>query len=103
MGLDGISFVPRPPRQGAEGHEYLYWEFHERGGKRAARFGPYKAVQNDVNQKGRDAPIEIYHVVNDPAEKQNIAADEQKLVARAKEIFEEAHTPSPIWKFKWEQ
>ncbi|NIP92825.1 MAG: sulfatase-like hydrolase/transferase, partial [Akkermansiaceae bacterium] len=53
--LDGISFLPTlmgKIRQ--KEHEYLYWEFFEGGGKRAARIGKWKAVQNRVNQRGKN-------------------------------------------------
>lgn len=101
-GLDGISFVPTLVGKDQPKHDYLYWEFHERGGKRAARIGNWKAVQNNVNAKGPDAPVEIYDLSKDPAEKSDLAAQHPEVVARARRIFDAAHTPSPFWKFKWE-
>lgn len=97
---DGISLVPtltgkRPQPQ----HEYLYWEFHEQGGKRAVRFGDWKAVQRNVNRQP-DPPIEIYDLANDPAEETDVSESHPEQVNRAREIFAEAHTPSPIWKFE---
>ncbi|MEC9055981.1 MAG: hypothetical protein VX633_11775, partial [Verrucomicrobiota bacterium] len=84
-------------------HEYLYWEFFEGGGKRAARIGKWKAVQNQVNRKGQDAPVEIYDLESDRAEINNLAAQNPELITRVRKIFKAAHTPSPLWKFKWEQ
>jgi arylsulfatase A-like enzyme len=98
LGIDGISFVPtllgEPVKQ--QPHPYLYWEFHERGGKRAVRFGPWKAVQLNL-QKDADGPIEIYYLLDDSGETKNIAGDHPEIVALAKQSFAESHAPSAIW------
>ena len=103
---DGISMVPtllgKPGQQ--KQHDYLYWEFYERGGKKAARFGDtadkkWKAIQLDINKRGTDAPIAIYDLSKDIAEQNDLAATHPDQVARAQAIFNEAHTPSPNWQF----
>ena len=100
-GIDGISYLrtllgkPDQQRQ----HDHLYWEFFERGGKRAARFGRWKAVQVNVH-KDRDGPIKIFDLEADLAERNNLAEQKPGLVARAKKIFAEAHTPSPHWQWR---
>ncbi len=101
--LDGISFLPTLLGKPQKQHEYLYWEFFEGGGKRAVRIGNWKAVQNQVNRKGQDAPIEIYDLEKDRKETSNLAAQSSELITRVRKIFNSAHTPSPLWKFKWEQ
>lgn len=99
--LDGISLVPtllgNPDNQ--KSHEYLYWEFHEMGGKRAVRFGDFKAVQNDMNKKPR-GKIEIYNIVEDPKELNNLADQRPDLVQKARKILNSARTPNPIWNWK---
>ncbi len=56
---DGISFLPtlkgkkQQPR-----HNYLYWEFHEGGGRQAVRMGNWKGVRLQV-KKDPNAPIEL--------------------------------------------
>ncbi|MBQ3351746.1 MAG: arylsulfatase [Thermoguttaceae bacterium] len=99
--LDGISLVPtllgNPDNQ--KSHEYLYWEFHEMGGKRAVRFGDFKAVQNDMNKKPR-GKIEIYNIVEDPKELNNLADKRPDLVQKARKILNSARTPNPIWNWK---
>jgi arylsulfatase A len=105
-GLDGISFLPTLTGKEQEKHDYLYWEFHERGGKRAVRFGEdgrWKAVQLNLSKKGKDAPIELYDILKDPTEKNNLADKNKDLVAKAIHLFEEAHTENDSFKFKWEQ
>ena len=101
--LDGISFLPALLGKKQKQHEYLYWEFFEGGGKRAVRIDKWKAVQNQLTRKGQDAPVEIYDLTPDRAEKNNLATRKPALIARARDIFKQAHTPSQIWKFKWEQ
>ncbi len=101
--LDGISFLPTLLGKKQEQHEYLYWEFFEGGGKRAVRIGKWKAVQNQLTRKGQNASVEIYDLTTDRAEQNNLATRKPELIARARNIFKQAHTPSKIWKFKWEQ
>jgi arylsulfatase A-like enzyme len=98
--VDGVSLVPELTGQSDKQrqHEYLYWEFYEQGGKRAARFGDWKAVQLNVN-KDRNAPIELYFLPEDIGETNNVADDHPEVVARAIKIFADAHTPSEFWSF----
>lgn len=97
--VDGISMVAELTGESDQRqHEYLYWEFYERGGRRAARFGDWKAVQLNVN-KDFDAPIEIYHLPTDVGEKNDVSAENHEKVEAAKAIFAHAHTPSQFWSF----
>lgn len=98
--IDGISMVAELTGNSDKQpqHEYLYWEFYERGGKRAVRFGDWKAVQLNVN-KSLESPIELYHLPTDVGEENNVAAQHVDLVARAKRYFQAAHEPSPFWTF----
>jgi len=97
--IDGISMVPTLlGNEGQKEHDYLYWEFYERGGRKAARWGDWKAVQNDIN-KNPAAPIAIYDLSKDMAEQNDLSGSRPDLVDRAKEIFAEAHEPSPNWEF----
>lgn len=97
---DGISMVPELMGQGDQQpqHPYLYWEFYEQGGKRAARFGDWKAVQLNVH-KDLDSPIQLYYLPDDVGETTNVAAKHPEVVTQAREIFKDAHTPSPFWSF----
>lgn len=98
---DGVSMTAtlfgQPDKQ--KQHDYLYWEFYERGGKRAARFGKWKAIQRDL-QKPTAGPIQVFDLEKDLAEQHNIADKHPEIVARAKKIFTEAHEPSKLWKFR---
>lgn len=98
---DGISYVPTLlGRAGQNEHAYLYWEFHEQGGKRAVRMGKWKAIQLDVDNNP-DGPVAVYDLDADSAEKTDLSAEQGEIVQRARRIFREAHSPSPL--FEWGQ
>lgn len=98
-GLDGISLVPEllGPAVGREqgSHEYLYWEFHERGFVQAIRFGDHKAVRRNPPSQP-----EIYDLTKDPGEQFNLADARPELLAQAEEILSRARTASPHWPIK---
>ena len=104
--IDGLSFLPTLLGKTGEQkqHPYLYWEFYEQGGKMATRYGKWKGVQLNVNQTfGRpDAPIEVYDLENDLGETKNVAAAHPEIVEKIREIFREARTPSPLFRFPTE-
>lgn len=90
--MDGISYLPTllGDYEQQKVHEYLYWEFYERGGKQAVRYGPWKGIRLDVMQH-RYGPIELYNIVDDPSETNNIADEHPEIVKRIETIMEEAH------------
>ncbi len=91
--IDGISFLPTLLGKEQPQHNYLYWEFHERGIKRAFRIGNYKIVQNGI-----DSPFEIYDLETDLGETKNIADQHPEILARVQEILKNVRTESEIWK-----
>jgi arylsulfatase A len=97
---DGISLVPTLlGTNGQKQHEYMYWEFYEKGGKRAVRWGDWKGVRVNL-AADPNAPVELYNLSNDLSEQNNIANDHPAIVARILKIMEEAHTPSELFKYK---
>jgi arylsulfatase A-like enzyme len=98
--IDGISMVNtlRGKSQGQRQPEYLYWEFYERGGKRAVRFGDWKAIQQNINND-KDAPVELYNLLEDIGEEHDVAEKHPDIVDRAQAYFRRAHTPSAFWSF----
>lgn len=93
--IDGISMAPmllgRPEQQ--KKHRFLYWEFHEQGGKQAVRMGGWKAVKLNVH-KDPDSPIELYNLKNDIGENHNIADQYPEIVTKIKKLLKTARTPS---------
>ncbi len=57
-------------------HDFLYWEFHERGFQQAVRMGDWKAVRLK-----KDAPLELYDLARDPNEQHDVAAAHPDVVA----------------------
>ena len=88
--LDGHSIVPTLTGKSQTPHEYLYFEFHEKGFFQAVRFADYKAVRNGYNQ-----PLELYNVKADPAESKNLANSHSDLIAKAEQYLKTTRTDSP--------
>ena len=89
-GLDGISMVNALLGKKQRDHEYLYWEFHERGFSQAVRMGNWKGVRVET----RSSPIELYDLSADLSEKNNVAAQHPEIVAKIAQIMQTAHTDS---------
>ena len=93
--VDGITMLPELlGRDKQKVHEYLYWEFHERGGRVAVRMGDWKGVRYKVNQNP-DAALELYDLKTDPGEENNIAEKNPEIVKRMEEIIRNNHVASP--------
>jgi arylsulfatase A-like enzyme len=91
-GLDGISMA-RPLRgEPQPTHEFLYWEFHERGFQQAVRMGRWKAVR-----LRKDGPLELYDLEADSAEQHDVAAAQPAIVAKIERYLLTARTDSSLW------
>jgi arylsulfatase A-like enzyme len=94
--LDGLSMLAA--LQGlpqTSQHEFLYWEFHERGFQQAVRMGDWKAVRPQAG-----APLELYNLSTDLGEKQNVAAQNPVVLAKIEEYLKAARTESAHWPIK---
>lgn len=95
---DGISFAAALTGKGTQQkHEYLYWEFHEKGGKQAVRQGNWKAIRLDAQKNG--GTIELYDLSKDPAEATNIAAQNKDKAEELGKLMDSSHVPSAIFPF----
>ncbi len=92
---DGVSFVPTLLDRGVQKmHDYLYWEFHEQGGKQAVRQGNWKALKLQVF--GSENPdYELYDLSHDPAESRNLASSHPEKLEELKVLMDRAHRPNP--------
>jgi arylsulfatase A-like enzyme len=92
-GLDGLDMSgaltgSAPP----PAHRFLYWELHDRDATlaQAVREGDWKAVR----RTSADASTtELYHLGDDPAEADDLAARYPGLVARLGALMDRAHEP----------
>lgn len=96
---DGISFVPTLlGKDKQEEHEYLYWEFHEKGGKQAVRYGNWKGVRLRVCCP-EETVFELYDLSKDIHEDHNVASENPKIVEKLENIMKEARTESELFNF----
>ena len=101
--IDGISFLPALTGKGKQKeHDYLFWEFHEQGGKMAVRMDNWKAVKLNINKSPR-GEIELYDLSADISETRNISSSNPEIVRKIEEIMKEAHNPSESFAFEFEK
>ena len=99
---DGISFLPAllgKDKQQKQ-HEYLYFEFPEKSGQVAIRMGDWKGVKSNM-KKNKNATWEIYNLLSDVNETNDVAAQHPDLVKKLEVILKKEHQPSHImdWEF----
>jgi arylsulfatase A-like enzyme len=90
--LDGIDMLPtlQGQQETQSQHEYLYWEFYEGAGAQAVRSGKWKGVSVSWG-----APLQLYDLEKDVAEKTNLAASHPEIINRFATAIKQAHVPSP--------
>jgi len=96
--IDGISFLPSLTGERQTEHDYLYWEFHEQGGKQAVRMGDWKAVKLDV-KKNPGNLIELYNLEDDITESNDVAAQYPEIVQKMNRIIKAARNESEMFPF----
>ena len=102
--LDGISFLPALTNKKQTNHPYLYWEYYdynynwfkpENKAPRnylqsiAIRYGNWKGVKN------REAAFELYDLMTDPGEKQNLAKEHPDVIKKMESFCTESTIPDP--------
>lgn len=96
---DGISILPiildKPQ---TEQHDFLYWEFHEDGGRQAVRSGKWKGIKERV-MIDQEAKIALYDLEKDPAESTDLALFYPEMVSKIAEIMKTQHTENRNFPF----
>ena len=99
---DGISFLPelRGRNEKQRAHQYLYFEYPEKGGQVAVRMKNWKGVRTNVRENP-DAPWEIYNLESDPSERINVAEEHPELTEQFNNIQQKEHRNAHIreWEF----
>jgi arylsulfatase A-like enzyme len=92
--IDGLSFLPtllgKPKEQ--KQHDYLYWEFFERGFQQAVREGDWKGVRLKPG-----APLELYNLASDAREEHNVARDHPDIVRKLEQRLRTCRTVTERW------
>jgi len=90
--IDGVSMMNALLGGKQRNHEFLYWEFHERGFFQAVRMGDWKAVR-----KALDSPLELYDLKNDLGEQNDAAVKHPEVVKKIEDYLKTARTESELW------
>jgi arylsulfatase A-like enzyme len=90
--VDGQSVLPMLLGREMKRHEFMYWEFHEKGSKQAVRLGNWKAIRPALNQS-----LELYDLSSDLGETNNVAPAHPGVVARIESYLKTARTESAPW------
>jgi arylsulfatase A-like enzyme len=95
---DGVSIVPTLMGKSQNRERLLYWEQYRFDRKKndlildslayAGRYGDWKAVRPRAG-----APLELYNLKTDPAEKSDVAAANPEIVHKLEPVLKAAHQP----------
>ena len=93
-GVDGVSFLPTLTGKGEQTkHDYLYFEFHEMGGRQSILKDGWKLIRLNAKDK-KKTKYELYNLNQDQAERFNMAKEHPEKVAEYIKIMDNARTPS---------
>lgn len=96
--VDGISIAPLILGEDQPKHDYLYWEFHEDGGKQTLIQGEWKVVRLDVNADPNGA-VELYNLETDPAERHNLAEEYPEKQQQLTKLMDQVRTSNEHFNF----
>lgn len=100
---DGLSYLPTLNGKGEQKrHDYLYWEFHEEGGKQAVLKDNWKLIKLNVNEPD-NTTFELYHLSSDPSEQMDVAKQYTGKIAELRQLIDQAHRSSELFPFEGEK
>ena len=100
--IDGISYLPTLTGKQQTLHDFLYWEFHEKGGRQAVRKGDWKLVCYDVFNPEKTT-TELYNLANDIGEEKNVATENPEVVKELMTLLNSARIESEDFPFQTRQ
>jgi arylsulfatase A-like enzyme len=96
---DGISLLPTLFAKGEqEQHEYLYWEFHELGGRQALRRGDWKIIRQPIKNAEKTS-VELYNLADDIHEDENLSEKYPDKLKELEMLLDNARTESSLFNF----
>jgi arylsulfatase A-like enzyme len=94
---DGVSMLPTLTGQGTQAeHDYLYWEFHEQGGRQCVRKGAWVLIRQNISTT---PTLELYNLEDDLIESTQLSAKYPEKVKELVTIMDNAHVNSTIFNF----
>ena len=78
--------------QSQKKHDYLYWEFFERGFQQAIRYGDWKAIKLAAGK-----PMALYNLSRDLKEEHDVSRDNPSIVIDIEKLLAGARTESPLF------
>lgn len=98
--IDGISYLPvlENREQDQEKHEYIYYEFYEKGGKQSILKDGWKLVRLNMSRPGKLVE-ELYYLPDDIGESKNLISSYPEKAEELRRLAASARTESEI--FKW--
>ncbi len=87
--VDGVSVAPTLLGKKQDANRPLYWEIFGGGFHQAVRMGRWKGVRHGLN-----GPLELYDVVADAGESNNVAAAHKDVVAKMEDYLRTCRTES---------
>jgi arylsulfatase A len=94
-GIDGMSMARALRGERQPGHDFMYWEFHERGFQQAVKMEDWKGIRLK-----KDAPLALYRLQDDPLEQRDVASEYPEIVAKMEKYLAGARTESERWPIK---
>lgn len=97
-GCDGISYLPSLRGGEQKKHGYIYFEFHEEGGKRSIMKDGWKLIELNAKDKSKHR-YELYNLASDPMERHDMSVLRPDKVKQLIPILEQARTEHADWRF----
>ena len=94
--IQGISYAPTLLGKGEQKkHDYLYWEFHEKDGRRAIQQGDWKLVQYNL-AKPDQLTTELFNLSSDIGEEYDLSKQNPEKLTELLALIETARIPSQL-------
>jgi arylsulfatase A-like enzyme len=92
--IQGISYAATLTGQGEQvKHDTLYWEFHQKGGRRALLQGDWKLVQYDLKTP-KKVQTQLFNLADDIGESQDLSKVYPEKLSELLKLIDDARVPS---------
>ena len=94
-GIDGISYLPvlKGNEAGQRQHEYIYFEFYEKGNSQSILKDGWKLLRLQTSKPDK-CHEELYYLPDDIGEERNLIGDHPEKASELRRLAETAHTDS---------